>query len=109
MQEVHRWEANVLSAFYRYENSTAFLRIYGLDSDDSGLKFNNLFKSQPQQVSEIREAANQRGGPQFLSDPKLACSYYTILPTWDHSGERTAKQMKKLSFPISVGLRAMLK
>lgn len=41
---MHRWEARVLSGFYRSENSTAFLRFYGLDSDNSGLKFNNLFK-----------------------------------------------------------------
>lgn len=52
-------------------------------------------------MSEIREAANQRGGPQFLCDPKLACSYYTFLPTWGHSRERIAKQVKKLSFPFS--------
>ena len=41
---MHSWRAKVSSAFYRYRNFTTFLRIYGLDSEESGLKFNNLPK-----------------------------------------------------------------
>ena len=88
MQEEHRWKAEVLSALYRYSNST-FLRIYGLDSENYGLKFKNLLETTAS--ASVRDRI--QGNPN-LSDPTSACFNYATLPTYDHSRERIAEQMK---------------
>lgn len=57
--------AKVASAFFKYSNFT-FLRIYNLDLEGSGLKFNNL----PKVMTSARGVARIQTNPN-LSDAKV--------------------------------------
>lgn len=72
MQEVHRWETKVSSAFCKPSNFT-FLRIYSLDLEGSELKFNNL----PKIMTSANSVARIQTNPNS-SDAKV-CTISTTL------------------------------